>query len=45
MNASVHPTAVVSPNVSLGEGSIVGEYTITAEDVKGLVTTTTVVAL
>ena len=32
---SVHPTAIVAPNVRLGEGSIVGEYTIIGRAPRG----------
>src|SRR5207302_4051273 len=33
--ATVHPTAVVAPNVRLGEGSIVGEYAILGRAPRG----------
>jgi acetyltransferase-like isoleucine patch superfamily enzyme len=35
MTTSVHPTAVVAPNVRLGEGTIVGEYTIIGRPPRG----------
>jgi len=35
MTTSVHPTAFVAPNVRLGEGSIVGEYTIIGRAPRG----------
>src|SRR5438874_13230749 len=35
MKTTVHPTAVVSPNVRLGEGSIVGEYAIVGRAPRG----------
>ena len=32
---TVHPTAVVAPNVRLGEGSVVGEYTVIGRAPRG----------
>ena len=35
MTTTVHPTAFVAPNVLLGEGSTVGEYTIIGRAPRG----------
>src|SRR5256886_17201609 len=35
MKTTVHPTAVVAPNVRLGEGSTVGEYAILGRPPRG----------
>src|SRR5437016_4215521 len=35
VKTTVHPTAIVSPNVRLGEGSIVGEYAILGRPPRG----------
>lgn len=36
MIASVHPTAIVHPNVTLGEGTIVGEFCVVGAPPKGV---------